>query len=617
MKQLDVYSSSLRILSILPVVVPSTSGRLSSSPFLDAVYNEPSFTDIRGQLPPRLTAARGSIHPEVDDYAAVGLDKLKDWWRRSWSVLWGPPGTGKTYSTGQQVAKVLTDPSERILVVSTTNRATDAAAISIGRAAKHENVALNEGKLLRIGKGGSVKRFEREQLLDMLRGTETEFLAQIESLAIQLARTEGSEQKALIRKEIKEIRESMQDAAQRNFLDKNVRAVVSTSFKATTFLNYDEIKEDLAKGLCPFTTIFIDEAGLLSRVAIAALSLLASRRVVLVGDSKQLAPISRISRILEPSQGNWLARSGLSHLDRIDHAVDGIHVLTEQRRMHSEVCDVVSSYQYDGFLTTADDVAKRPDKLPSAISGQPRTIWYVLDEDTDDLPSIRAERGAGNRSWVRKATIKILARLLAHPSMKNADGLFISPFKAQAKVVHSLFAANNLDSWMASTVHSQQGSEADIVIFDSVNAGSYGWPYDEWKRLVNVALSRSREAIIVLASRAEMNEPYLRPLLRLLSPRVLRKAGSNFEWDEVSSSSDFHLPSVHEKPADYDVESSNLLGVQLSKRKQLRPVLSHEQERLCGLELDGKPRLVRGVAGSGKTVILAHWLMQTVQRLET
>ena len=33
----------------------------------------------------------------------------------------------------------------------------------------------------------------------------------------------------------------------------------------------------------------------------------------------------------------------------------------------------------------------------------------------------------------------------------------------------------------------------------------------------------------------------------------------------------------------------------------------------CGLALDGKPRLVRGVAGSGKTVVLAHWLMQTVK----
>ena len=584
--------------------------------FLDAVYNEPAFTEVRHQLPPRLAAARGGIHPDVTETADVGLEDLKTWWRKSWSILWGPPGTGKTYTTGQQVAQVLADPTERILVVSTTNRATDAAAVSIGRAAKNKDVGLSDGRLLRIGKGASLKRFESEQLTDMLRGTETEFLAQIEALAVALARTEDPQEKALIRKQIKEIREAMLDAAQRNFLNESVRTVVSTSFKATTFLNYDEVKEDLEKRMSPFTTIFIDEAGLMSRVAIAALSLLASRRVVLVGDSKQLAPISRISRILEPAQGNWLARSGLSHLDHIRNAIDGVHVLKEQRRMHSDVCDVVSAFQYDGFLTTSDDIAGREYDLPDVLEEQPRTIWYVLDEDGDDLPSIRAERGPGNRSWMRTATTKILTKLFADPKMRSANGLFISPFKAQAKAIHSFLVANNLHSWMASTVHSQQGSEADIVIFDSVNAGSYGWPYDEWKRLVNVALSRSREAIIVLSSRAEMDEPYLRPLLKRLAPRVLRKRGSSLSWDEVSAKTEFQLPSVREGKSSYsEGDQACSLGNQLAKRKELRPVLSNEQERLCGFELDGKPRLVRGVAGSGKTVVLAHWLMQTVQRL--
>lgn len=582
--------------------------------FLDAVFNEPAFAEVRDLLPPRLAAARGGIHPDVTEPANVGLEHLRDWWQKSWSVLWGPPRTGKTYTTGQQVARVLEDPSERILVVSTTNRATDAVAVSLGRAAEGRKVGLDDGRLLRIGKGASFKRFDAENLTDMLRGTETEFLSQIESLAVDLARTVEPQQKALIRKQMKEFREAMLDAAQRNFLDEDVRVVVSTSFKATTFLNHDEIKEDLAKGLCPFTTIFIDEAGLVSRVAIAALSLLASRRVVLVGDSKQLAPISRISRILEPSQGNWLARSGVSHLDRIDEHIDGVHVLNEQRRMHADVCDVVSAYQYDRNLITAAEVATRNHLLPPLLRGQPRTIWYVLDEDTDDLPSIRAERGAGNRSWIRKATFKILARLFADPRFRTIDGLFVSPFKAQARMVHSFFASNNLNSWMASTVHSQQGSEADIVIFDSVNAGSYGWPYDEWKRLVNVALSRSREAIIVLSSRAEMNEPYLRPLLRHLSPRVLRKNGSKLAWEEVPTKTEYKLPSVHENKAEYQANKPTSIGTQLEKRKELRPVLSHEQERLCGLELDGKPRLVRGVAGSGKTVVLAHWLMQTVHR---
>ncbi|MCU7807134.1 MAG: AAA family ATPase [Candidatus Thiodiazotropha sp. (ex Semelilucina semeliformis)] len=582
--------------------------------FLDAVYNGPTFAEIRGQLPPRLAATRGGIHPDVIEPADISLDHLKQWWRKSWSILWGPPGTGKTYTTGQQVANALLDPSERILVVSTTNRATDAVAVSIGRAAKTKDIGLDDGKLLRIGKGASFKRFENEQLSNMLHGTETEFLAQIESLVVDLARTKEPEQKALIRKEIKEIREVMLDSAQRNFLNRDVRAVVSTSFKATASLHHDNIKDDLEKGFCPFTTIFIDEAGLMSRVAIAALSLLASRRVVLVGDSKQLAPISRICRILEPGQGNWLAQSGVSHLDSIVDAVDGVHVLTEQRRMHADVCNVVSAYQYDGFLTTADEVSSRTYKLPSVLNGQSRTIWYVMDEDTNDLPSIRAERGPGNRSWVRKATFKILARLFTDPTLRTADGLFISPFKAQAKMVHSLFATNNLHSWMASTVHSQQGSEAEIVIFDSVNAGSYGWPYDEWKRLVNVALSRSREAIIVLSSRAEMEEPYLRPLMQHVSPRILRKNGTTLSWEVVPLKTDYKLPSVLEEKVDYEANNSSLLGIQLAKRKNMRPVHSHEQERLCGLELDGKPRLVRGVAGSGKTAVLAHWVMQTVKR---
>ena len=577
--------------------------------FLDAVFNEPSFEVIRQVLPGRLAAATGGIHPKVIGASDVGLEEMRSWWSRSWSVLWGPPGTGKTYTTGRQVASVLTDPTERILVVSTTNRATDAAALSIGRAARTLGIDLNQGAIRRIGKGASCNKFQSDGLTALLKGTETEFLAQIEALSIELAKALEPEAKAVIRMRIKEIREAMLDAAKRNFLDGNVQVVVSTAFKASTFLNQAEVKEELNEGKAPFTTIFIDEAGLMSRVAISALSLLASRRVVLVGDSKQLAPISRISRILEPSQGNWLARSGLSHLDQITKTTEGVHVLREQHRMHADVCNVVSRFQYDGFLTTAAGVAERQYQLPEVLFGQPRAIWYVLDEDTDDLPSIRAERGPGNRSWVRTATPKILKKLFTDSTLRSAKGMFISPFKAQAKDIHSFFASNGLDSWMASTVHSQQGSEADIVIFDSVNAGSYGWAYDEWKRLVNVALSRSREAVIVLASRAEMEEPYLRPLLSHLSPRVVRKRGAHLTWEEVPVKATYRIPAVAEPQSPY------LLGNQLAKRKELRPVLSNEQERLCGLELDGKPRLVRGVAGSGKTVVLAHWLMQTVKRL--
>jgi superfamily I DNA and/or RNA helicase len=58
--------------------------------------------------------------------------------------------------------------------------------------------------------------------------------------------------------------------------------------------------------------------------------------------------------------------------------------------------------------------------------------------------------------------------------MQKAHGIFVSPFTAQARNIAHYFADQNLDHWSAATVHSQQGTEADIVIFDSVNAGSCG-----------------------------------------------------------------------------------------------------------------------------------------------
>jgi superfamily I DNA/RNA helicase len=601
-------------ISLSKTECPPTVGPFLVRPFeflasLDAVYHEPRFDESRAELQSRLAAAAGGIHPPVARSAMVGLPHLRDWWQHSWSVLWGPPGTGKTYTTGQQIAGVLNDKRERILVVSTTNRATDAVALSIGNAAREKfQNALEAGGLLRIGKGAALATYRDRGLESMLRGTESDTLSQIDGLAQQLRLSEAWEDKALARKQISELRTGTNDQSKRIFVDPAVRVVVATAFKAMSFLVDDLISKMVESGEAPFTTIFIDEAGLISRAAVAALSLLASRRVVLVGDSKQLAPISRISRILPTRQETWLAKSGVSHLDDIQSTPTAVHVLSEQRRMHSDVCKVVSNFQYGGVLTTAPEIAHRESRLPTLLSSGSRAIWYVLDEENADLASIRAERGPGNRSWIRSITPTVLAKLFHDPSMRQSHGLFISPYKAQAQAITKWFASEGITTWEASTVHSQQGAEADVVIFDTVNAGSCSWPFDEWKRLVNVALSRAKEAVIVLASRNEMEEPHLRPLIAALSPLVLEKQSGQVRWSQADGS---RVRSPHQSlPA----ESENSLGGQIASRKAMTPVLSQEQQRLSNLELDGKPRLVRGVAGSGKTLVLSNWLAKTAKR---
>lgn len=575
---------------------------------LNSVFNGERFQPLHEDLTRRLAATLGGIHPRIERSSSAGLTELGEWWQHAWSVLWGPPGTGKTYTTGRQLAAVLSDKSERILVVSTTNRATDAVAVSLGAAARELSPSsLNGMELLRIGKGASPETFARAHLLEMLAGTETKTLDDIAELMRQLPLIDSWEEKAFARKRIGELREGLVDQSRHLFAHSEVRVVVATAFKALQLLDQDMILSLLERGEAPFTTVVIDESGLISRAATAVLSLLASRRVVLVGDSKQLAPISRVCRVLPSRQKIWLAHSGLSHLDQLTSVPSAVHVLTEQRRMHPDISRVVSDYQYRSILTTAPEVAFRSKTLPPLLADQPRAIWYVLDEEGKNLASIRAERGPGNRSWIRTATRDVLAKLFRDPGVATCRGLFIAPYVAQARDIADWLATNGFECWEASTVHSQQGAEADLVVFDTVNAGSCQWPHDEWKRLVNVALSRAREAVIVLASRHEMDEPYLRPLLAALSPRVLVSKKNGVFWRAVDGPSS---PLEKDEP----LPNEETLGGQFARRKAMKPILSQEQQRLSNLELDGKPRLVRGVAGSGKTVVLSNWLVKTVGR---
>lgn len=574
--------------------------------FLHSLFLQPGSDDLRKLLPPRLNATHGNVHPLVGDPPS-GLPEFQQMWGHSWAVLWGPPGCGKTTSLGRQVAACLED-DERILVVSTTNKATDAAALAIGQGAMDSCPrAVEEGRILRIGKGATQEDYEAKGLSGLLRGTETDLLRKIGSLARNLEKAQTHEERAVLRRDVQELRRRMKDSAFNIFASPDVKVVVATAFKAVTLLSDPAIRSMVVAGQSPFTTVLIDEAGLMPRAVVAGLSLLASRRVVVVGDAKQLAPISKMSRVLPTAQATWLASSSLTHLQRVQELHPAVHLLREQHRMHPHISRVVSHYQYEGALCDAPGVLARQSAIPSLLDSQPRAIWYVLDEDGQELPYIRAERGPGGRSWIRRATGAVLKKLFSDPALRAARGLFITPFKAQAKAIAGYFAKEQLDGWSAGTVHGRQGTEADVVIFDTVNAGSCAWPFDEWKRLVNVGLSRARESVIVLASRGEMSEPYLRPLLVNLAPRILASTGKTLTWEVVAASAP--QPSSQLSP------TSDLLGGQLSARKALRPVMSKEQQQLCGFNMDGGPRLVRGVAGSGKTFVLAHWLQKTVQKL--
>lgn len=523
----------------------------------------------------------------------------------AWSILWGPPGTGKTYTIGRRVAQaVADDPEARVLVVSTTNRATDAVALQIADAFADRGLPLSIAR--RVGTGASLGRFEAAGAAELVADTELAHRRALQRLVDQMGQTNDPATRARLAVRVDSARQALRDAVGA-LLDPRRRVVVCTAFHALSRVVDPWVTALRDAGRAPFTTVVLDEAGLTNRMVTAAIAQLTARRVWLVGDPQQLAPIARMARVLPSLEARWLARSGLSHLDPAAPVPDNVEVLTVQYRMGPTIRTVVSRYAYHDRLTDAPCVLDRAFAADRTLLSQPRAIWYVLDEDTGGrLADIRAERGPGHHSWIRRRTLAVIDKLLrAHPALAQHRTLVMTPFRAQARALGRALADRGLLAWEACTVHAQQGAEAPVVIFDPVNAGSAAWGAQEWRRLVNVALSRAQHQIVVLASRLEMQEPYLRPLAETLAPRVLERDGSTWRYRTV--------PGLRSRTQSPPPAAAPSLGAQFASRRTLTPVLSHAQQRLCNARLDGKPRLVRGVAGSGKTWVLAHWLARTIQ----
>jgi phosphatidylserine/phosphatidylglycerophosphate/cardiolipin synthase-like enzyme len=86
----------------------------------------------------------------------------------------------------------------------------------------------------------------------------------------------------------------------------------------------------------------------------------------------------------------------------------------------------------------------------------------------------------------------------------------ITPYQKQAALLQGLIEAVGLEGGMrAGTVHRFQGLECDVVVFDTVESPDLpptlfvrGGAGSDAQRLINVAMTRAREKLIVVANRA-------------------------------------------------------------------------------------------------------------------
>ena len=245
--------------------------------------------------------------------------------------------------------------------------------------------------------------------------------------------------------------------------------------------------------------------------SLAALAAGAGRgQTIVAGDFRQLPPVV-VSQ--ESMARRWLGRSAFEAAG-IDRKVlrgevpTNLVALKFQHRMPPSLSDAVTAGFYrENPLETASSVLER--RAPLELAGS----WPIVCIDTSALRPRVARRG-GMHSRYSLMHALLVAGLLEDQELVGKVPALISPFAPQARLLESLVGEGG-EAGEASTVHRFQGGERDVVVFDAVESPGGGLKLHPWfaegddgtdgARLVNVAASRARERLILVADFARVH----------------------------------------------------------------------------------------------------------------
>ncbi|CAF1230532.1 unnamed protein product [Adineta steineri] len=223
-------------------------------------------------------------------------------------------------------------------------------------------------------------------------------------------------------------------------------------------------------------------------------------KIILVGDPQQLPPC-----VLSPAgQEHNLSQSLYDRLNDIIPPKN-ISMLTEQYRMHEEICHFPNNHFYDGQLITHESVMNYWADYPL----KPYYLYNLTYTTHQCPPNGGSSDNKEERIFIKKFCIKLLEQLVDRQPYLPNDPEFIemekrivviTPYKGQMKKFRkqSLQFPRHIE---VLTVDSAQGKEKDIVLISCVRSGegkTIGFLND--KRRLNVMLTRARRALYIFGN---------------------------------------------------------------------------------------------------------------------
>lgn len=263
-----------------------------------------------------------------------------------------------------------------------------------------------------------------------------------------------------------------------------------------------------------FEVVVVDEAAQSVEPSTLSALQLGSKHAILVGDPQQLP-----ATIFNVSGRN--TKYDRSLFQRLEEAAHPVFMLDQQYRMNPKISHFPRKIFYGGGLKDGPNVL-RPDYgdplhskiLKSVPAFQPFT---VLDLDS------REERGGSSYANSSEAHLAVhlfcQLRDLTNGLATATRVAVITPYSQQAgllrRTFENLLGRQYTNYVEINTVDAFQGREANIVIFSCVRAaGSYGIGFLSDVRRMNVALTRAKHFLLVIARCQSITvNPYWRDLV--------------------------------------------------------------------------------------------------------
>ena len=270
--------------------------------------------------------------------------------------------------------------------------------------------------------------------------------------------------------------------------------VGATCIGIATDARFEDLEFDLA---------IADEAGQI-QVMDLLVPLVRTRRVILVGDHKQLPPIvsEEIKERLNPEntdQKEWLEKSLFEHIvNQEKRPSDRMVMLDTQYRIPPIIAEFISTEFYENRYKTGHEFTHSDPFFDSPM----------VFVDTCRSPNRHETRKKGDSgrgaSYSNHLEASLIAELVnAYNSYEYEWGVIV-PYKKQAELIQQKLKdqvpPEILNDWVA-TVDSFQGKERKIIIYGFTRSNNFGQiGFMRELRRLNVSLTRACNQLIMVGN---------------------------------------------------------------------------------------------------------------------